>query len=283
MQNVRARSGGRTNRKGSDEPVGVFDSGVGGLSVLKEIRKELPAEDLLYVADSASAPYGERSNAFIEQRAAAIAQFLVTRHAKAIVVACNTATGVAVDMLRARFPLPIIGMEPAVKPAASATKSGVVGVLATAPTLTSSRFSRLLSQHGADVEIVLQPSPRLVDEVERGDLSGGATRALVEEYVRPLLDRGADTIVLGCTHFPFLTALIREVAGPEVLLIDPAVAVARELRRRLEAGKLLSSRTTPGSEQFWTSGRPDNVQRVISHLLRHQVTLQSVPPEFCAP
>ena len=135
---------------------------------------ELPCEDLLYVADSAYAPYGERSNAFIEQRAAAVAEFLISQHAKAIVVACNTATGVAVDTLRSRFALPIVGMEPAVKPAASATKSGVVGVLATTQTLSSTRFSRLLAQHGADVEVVLQACPRLVDQVERGELSGGA-------------------------------------------------------------------------------------------------------------
>jgi glutamate racemase len=258
------------------EPVGVFDSGVGGLSVLREIRRTLPFEDLIYVADSAYAPYGERSNAFIEQRATAVVQFLIIRHAKAIVVACNTATGVAVDTLRSRFTLPIIGMEPAVKPAASATKSGVVGVLATTQTLSSRRFSRLLAQHGTEVEVVLQACPRLVDQVERGELSGSATRALVDEYVRPLLDRGADTIVLGCTHFPFLTEMIQEIAGPNVALIDPAVAVARELRRRLEADNHLSSDTTPGSEQFWTSGPPDHVQRVISHLLMHPINVQRI-------
>ena len=255
----------------------MFDSGVGGLSVFREIRKELPCEDLLYVADSAYAPYGDRSNAFIEQRAAAVAEFLISQHAKAIVVACNTATGVAVDMLRSRFRLPIVGMEPALKPAASATKSGVVGVLATTQTLASDKFSKLLDRYGADVEVVQQACPRLVDQVERGELSGGATRALVEEYVRPLLERGADTIVLGCSHFPFLTELIQQIAGPKVLLIDPAVAVARELSRRLQADECLSSDTTPGSEQFWTSGPPDNVQRVISDLLMRPVVVQSLP------
>lgn len=258
-------------------PVGVFDSGVGGLSVLREIRKELPCEDLLYVADSAYAPYGDRSNAFIEQRAAAIAEFLITQHAKAIVVACNTATGVAVDRLRSRFRLPIVGMEPALKPAATATKSGVVGVLATTQTLASDKFSKLLDRYGADVEVVQQACPRLVDQVERGELSGGPTRALVEEYVRPLLERGADTIVLGCSHFPFLTELIQQIAGPKVLLIDPAVAVARELSRRLQADERLASDMTPGSEQFWTSGPPEDVQRVISDLLMRPVVVQSLP------
>ena len=255
-------------------PIGVFDSGVGGLSVLREIRKELPCEDLLYVADSAYAPYGERPSAFIEQRAIAVAQFLIGQHAKAIVVACNTATGVAVDTLRSRFALPIVGMEPALKPAASATRSGVVGVLATTQTLASVKFSRLLDRYGADVEVVLQACPRLVDQVERGDLSGKATLRLVEEHVRPLLDRGADTIVLGCTHFPFLTEVIQQVAGPDVLLIDPAVAVARELRRRLQGDNRLSSSTAPGSERFWTSGPPDEVQRVISDLLMETVDVR---------
>ena len=257
--------------------IGVFDSGVGGLSVLREIRKELPCEDLLYVADSAYAPYGDRPNPFIEQRAIAVAQFLIGQHAKAIVVACNTATGVAVDTLRSRFALPIVGMEPALKPAASATRSGVVGVLATTQTLTSVKFSRLLDRYGADVEVVLQACPRLVDQVERGDLSGKATLRLVEEHVRPLLDRGADTIVLGCTHFPFLTEVIQQVAGPDVLLIDPAVAVARELRRRLQGDNRLSSSTTPGSEQFWTTGPPDEVQRVMSDLLMETVDVQAIP------
>lgn len=259
-------------------PIGVFDSGVGGLSVLREIRRDLPCEDLAYVADSAYAPYGERSNAFIEQRAASVAGFLLNQGAKAIVVACNTATGAAVDALRSCFSVPVIGMEPAVKPAVSATKSGVVGVLATTQTLSSARFSRLLDQHGADVEVVLQACPRLVEQVERGELRSRTTRALVEACVRPLLDRGADTIVLGCTHFPFLADLIQEVAGPEVSLIDPAVAVARELRRRLQSEHRLSSDTTLGSERFWTSGSPDEVQRVASELLMRPVVVQGMPP-----
>ena len=254
----------------------MFDSGVGGLSVLREIRKELPCEDLLYVADSAHAPYGERPDAFIEQRAIAVAQFLIGQHAKAIVVACNTATGVAVDTLRSRFALPIVGMEPALKPAASATRSGVVGVLATSQTLASVKFSRLLDRYGADVEVVLQACPRLVDQVERGDLSGKGTLRLVEEHVRPLIDRGADTIVLGCTHFPFLTEMIQQVAGPDVLLIDPAVAVARELRRRLQGDNRLSSSTTTGSEQFWTTGAPDEVRRVMSNLLMETVDVRRI-------
>lgn len=244
--------------------------------MLRQVRNELPGEDLIYVADSGFAPYGERPQAFIEDRSIAVVRFLTAQRAKAIVVACNTATGMAIDTLRSQFTLPIVGMEPALKPAASATTSGVVGVLATTQTLSSAKFSRLLAEFGSKVEVILQACPGLVEQVERADLSGEATRVLVDTYVRPLLDRGADTIVLGCTHYPFVRGLIEEVAGPGVSVIDPAVAVARELRRRLQAENLLSSRTTGGSERFWTSGSADSVQRVIAELWERPVVVEAL-------
>jgi glutamate racemase len=259
----------------------VFDSGVGGLSVLREIRNELPSEDLLYVADSAYAPYGDRSEEFILARATAVVSFLVGEHAKAVVVACNTVTGLAIDTLRSRFPIPLVAIEPGVKPAASTTKSGVVGVLATTQTLSSSRFSRLVADHGGDVQILVQPCPGLAEQVEKGDLSSAATRLLVERYVGPLLEKGADTIVLGCTHYPFLEDAIRAVAGPAVSIIDPAAAVARELRRRLRAEGLLSEAMRAGTDLFWTSGTPGEVQLVTSRLLRRKVRLRPLtsPPD----
>jgi len=261
-------------------PVGVFDSGVGGLSVLRAIRVELPHENLLYVADSAYAPYGDRPAGYIENRAAAVAQFLIAERAKAIVVACNTATGIAVDALRSKFSLPIVAIEPAVKPAASHTRSGVVGVLGTTQTLSSSKFSRLVAAYGEDVDILVQACPGLVDQVERGELSSPATRLLVEQYVRPLLDKGADTLVLGCTHYPFLSSVIQAVAGPGVAVIDPAEAVARELRRRLQAGDRLSRKTQQGTERFWTSGDPDRVRAVIDQLWVTPVDVQPLPAAF---
>ena len=271
-----AVGGHRDHPTVNQDPVGVFDSGVGGLSVLREIRKALPFEDLIYVADSAHAPYGDRPQAFIQARSDAIARVLLAHRAKAIVVACNTATGMAIDTLRASFTVPIVGMEPALKPAVSGTTSGVVGIMATAQTLSSAKFSKLLAQHGAHVEVVLQACPRLVEQVEKGELDTAETRALVESYVRPLLDRGADTIVLGCTHYPFLREAIEAVAGPAVSIIDPAVAVARELRRRLEAAGALSPRTEPGTERVWTSGDPDVVQRVMAGL-GYQGTAEALP------
>lgn len=259
----------------------MFDSGVGGLSVFREVRRELPAEDLLYVADSDYAPYGDRSQESILGRATAVVSFLVHEDAKAVVVACNTVTGLAIDTLRARFSIPLIAIEPGVKPAASGTASGVVGVLATAQTLSSSRFSRLVAEYGDHVRILVQPCPGLVEHVEKGDVSSAAVRSLVAQYVGPLLEEGADTIVLGCTHYPFLDGVIRAVAGPAVSIIDPAAAVARELRRRLQGEGVLSEANRPGTDRFWTSGSVCDVQAVMSQLLMRTVAVQRLPAGFC--
>ena len=194
-----------------------------------------------------------------------------------MVVACNTATGIAVDALRATFALPIVAIEPAVKPAAARTRSGVVGVLATTQTLASGRFAKLVETHAAGVRVVTQPAPGLVERVEAGELSTAATRALVEQYVRPLVDNGADTIVLGCTHYPFLGDVIQDVAGPSITVIDPAVAVARELRRRLEAGGLLAPEGRTGGERFWTTGPPEQSESVIAQLWGTAIEVMHAP------
>ena len=260
-----------------ENPIGVFDSGVGGLSVLREIRRELPGEDLLYVADSGHAPYGDKSRQMIEARSVTIVDFLLSQNAKAIVVACNTATGAAIETLRARFSVPIVAMEPAVKPAAQSTKSGVIGVLATSGTLGSDNFARLHERFGAKVDILVQACPGLVELVEAGDLSSEKTRTLIEKYLMPLLEHQADTVVLGCTHYPFLAPLIREIAGTGVAIIDPAAAVARELRRRLSNTGLLSRDGGAGAERFWTSGKPDQAQKVLSQLWEMDIEVQSLP------
>jgi glutamate racemase len=256
--------------------IGVFDSGVGGLSVLRNIRTELPSEDLLYVADSAHAPYGDRPDAFIQERASALVTFLLTRGVKAIVVACNTATAAAVSTLRERYTLPIVAMEPAVKPAAEQTRSGVVGVLATSRTLASSKFLRLVHTHGTGVQVVVQPCPGWVEQVERGDLTSEDTRALVEQYVRPLLARQADTLVLGCTHYPFLRPVIETLAGPHVRIVDPAIAVARHLRRRLEQAGLATTKEAPGGDTFWTTGEPARVAPVVRQLWGAPVAVRRI-------
>jgi glutamate racemase len=257
----------------SERPIGLFDSGVGGLSVLRAVRAEMPHEDLLYVGDSQYAPYGDKPAAVVRQRAEAMVAFLMNHRAKAIVVACNTATGIAVDDLRARFPVPIVAVEPAVKPAAALTRSGVVGVLTTAGTAVSPNLTRLVNNYGVDVRFLVQPCPRLADQVERGELNSSSTRSLVEQYVRPLIDQGADTLVLGCTHYPFLTDLIQNVAGGNVQLIDPANAVAREVRRRLNKEGLLANNVHQGSLCFWTTGDAKQMTALVSQLLGESITV----------
>ena len=250
----------------ANKPVGVFDSGVGGLSVLRALRQELPHEHFLYVGDSGFAPYGDRSAAFVTERAIAISEFLVRQDAKAIVVACNTATGVAVESLRARFALPIVAIEPAVKPAASRSRSRVVGVLATTGTLASPNVGKLLANYGSDVEFVIQSCPGLADQVEKGNLASDETRALVGRYMRPIVEKGADIVVLGCTHYPFIRSMIQEAAGPGVDIIDPAAPVARELRRRLESAGLLNDAAVAGTEQFRTTGIVEIVGPIVRQL-----------------
>ena len=249
-----------------ERPIGIFDSGVGGLSVLVESQRELPNEDLLYVADSGHAPYGEKPADFIERRASTIFDFFLRQGTKAVVVACNTATGIAIEALRARASIPIIGIEPAIKPAAAATRSGVVGVLATTQTIASARFARLITTFGTGVQVVAQPCPGLVERVEAGDLSGPDTRSLVAGCVQPLLEKGADTIVLGCTHYPFVSRLIAEVAGKGVTVIDPSAAVAREVRRRLEHAAVTAPPDHHGATSVWTSGSPGQLRDVLHKL-----------------
>jgi len=244
-------------------PIGVFDSGVGGVSVLREIQRELPAEDLIYVADSAYAPYGDKPIEEIQERAFRIVEFLIDQHAKAIVVACNTATGIAVDALRARWSLPFVAIEPAVKPAAAATRTGIVGVLATRQTIASPRFARLAETWANGARILAQPCPGLVEQIEQGELTTRKTRDLIASFVRPLVEQGADTLVLGCTHYPFVEALIASIAGPGVTLLNPAAAVAREFRQRLTESKLLAPDKHPGNTRYRTSGAPEELAAML--------------------
>lgn len=248
------------------QPIGVFDSGLGGLTVLREIRRLLPHEDLLYVADSAYAPYGDKSISTIEARSIAITDHLLDQGAKAIVVACNTATGAAARVLRTRYCIPIIAMEPAVKPAVERTRSGVVAVLATRQTLASQSFLDLLGRVGQRAEILLQACPGLVEQIEAGDLDGARTRELLAGYLAPLIARGADTLVLGCTHYPYLTPLIHELAGTGVQVLDSGVAVARQVERRLSEAGLLTPRQDAGYERFWTSAHPSTMRDLIMQM-----------------
>lgn len=246
--------------------IGVFDSGLGGISVLHEIRALLPAESLIYVADSAHVPYGEKTTEFIVQRSVAISEFLLMQPVKALVVACNTATAAAVTELRRRWPqVLIVGMEPAVKPAVQASQSGRVGVLATTGTLRSARFAALLERFATDVEVVTQPCPGLVELIEAGQLNTAATRALLSNYVAPLLTAGCDTLILGCTHYPLVKPLLRTLVPAHVQLIDTGAAVARRLQSELGKQGLLADGQQP-SDRFYGSGDVHSIERTLAAL-----------------
>ncbi|HEX5538968.1 MAG TPA: glutamate racemase [Methylophilaceae bacterium] len=255
-----------TSGKHYHSPIGVFDSGVGGISVLKHLRDALPNEDLLYCADSRFAPYGNKSPQAICDRAIYLAEFLMSQGAKALVIACNTATAAAVHMLRQRYSLPIIGMEPAVKPAAAATRSGVVGVLATSGTLKSAQFAALLESYGQNIQVVTQACHGLVECIERGDLASEETRQLLAQYLAPLLDAGADTIVLGCTHYPFVRPLIEQLTAGQVSLIDTGAAVARQVQKRLDEAGLLAAPPRQGGVRFWSNSDAPHASAVIARL-----------------
>jgi glutamate racemase len=256
------------NDPGSMSPVtrpsiGVFDSGAGGLSVLRQIHALMPEDELLYVADTAWVPYGPRPPEAIRARSRQITRWLVEQGAKAIVIACNTATAAAAAALREEFPLPIVGMEPAVKPAAAATRNGTVGVLATAGTLASTRYSALLARFADGIQVISRPSPELVELVERGDLHSVHARCVVRHCLEALLARGADTVILGCTHFPPLRPLIEEIAGPEVAIIDTGAAVARQVQRRLaESGTVTTA--ARGQVRVLVTGDPQAAHTALA-------------------
>jgi glutamate racemase len=261
----------------SNAPVGIFDSGVGGLSVLLEIHSALPAESIHYVADSANAPWGDKPPEFVRDRGLKIAEFLVGQGVKAIVIGSNTGTAGSAEALRNTLTIPIVGIEPAIKPAVAATKSRVVGAIVPVAVGDSDRLASLLDRFGADVKVITQPVPGLVEHIEAGDLEGPELRRKVEGYVRPMLEAGADTIVLGSTHYVFLRRVLTEIAGPGVTLIDSGAAVARQLSRVLGERGLKATSGNKSVERFWTSGDPASSQRVISALLGREVSVEKLP------
>ncbi len=243
--------------------IGIFDSGAGGLSVYRELVKVLPRERYLYFSDNAHCPYGEKTAAYIQERGRTITEVLLGLGADIIVVACNTATAAAIATLRAEYPaVPFIGMEPAVKPAALGTKSGVIGVLATAGTLKGSKYLNTRGLYQDNVKIVEHVGQGFVELVENGILDGPEAEATVRASLQPLLDAGADTIVLGCTHYPFLQPLIERLAGPEVKVIDPAPAVARQTVRILQE-RGIPTGEGPFSVDLYFSGEPDSLERIF--------------------
>lgn len=259
----------------SAAPIGVFDSGIGGLSVLRYIRSILPREDLLYFADSGYAPYGGRGEQEIVARSLGIAEFLIQRGAKALVVACNTATAAAIRALRERWPqMIIVGVEPGLKPAAALSRNRTVGVLATRGTLASAKFAALREQleRATGVRFLPQPCIGLADQVEKGELHSPETAILLRRYLVPLIEQGADTLVLGCTHYPFLLPLIEEIlehlTARPATIVDTGEPVARQLARLLTERGLLRQGTGPdGTVQAYTTGSPSSLATAFSRLL----------------
>ena len=225
--------------------IGVFDSGIGGLSVLREIYKVCPAESTLYFADQKHIPYGSRSEADIRRFSDQICQYLLKRGANVIVVACNTATAAAIDWLRERYPTVLfVGMEPAIKPAVELTKSGKIGVLSTAGTFQSQRYAHLMGRYAQDVQLFQNSCIGLVEQIESGKTTEVETTEMLESFIRPMLAQDIDTLILGCTHYPFVQPLIQQIVGKNVQIIDPAPAVARQTKR------LLDNRPKPSQERY---------------------------------
>jgi glutamate racemase len=257
----------------SDAPIGIFDSGIGGLSVAREIRRELPSEHLLYVADSRYLPYGDRPEAWVRARSVSLGRWMQDRGAKVLVVACNTASGAALEALRAELAIPVIGMEPALKPAARGSAGRRVGVLATTRTIESARFQRLVERYGEGVEVVRRACPGLAELVEEGAASDPELDSRIAAYVAPLVEARVDTVVLGCTHYVFVRDAIQRALGPGVRLLDSGEAIARRTAQILDAAGARAP-AGAGSFRFLTSAPPATLAAAVDRLWREHVHIE---------
>ncbi|MBI3232655.1 MAG: glutamate racemase [Bacteroidetes bacterium] len=250
----------------SNAPIGIFDSGIGGLSVLKEIKSILPNENLIYFADSIHLPYGDREIAEIYKFSDAIIRFLMDLNCKTIVIACNTASAAALHPLREKYPqFLFVGMEPAVKPAAEYTKTGKVGVIATVATFQGQLFKSVMERFAKDVEVLVQPCPGLVQQIELGKLETMDTESMLRKWIEPMIEKGIDSLVLGCTHYPFVKPLIKKIVGSHIEIIDPAPAVARQVKRILENKRLLNT-DQKHTEWFITTGDVHQMKNLSTSL-----------------
>jgi glutamate racemase len=260
----------------SRAPIGIFDSGVGGLSILRAIRLALPGESVIYLADQAHVPYGPRRLEEVRAFAIGISRYLIDQGAKLIVVACNAASAAALHVLRQAFPgVPFVGMEPAVKPAAETTRSRVVGVLATPATFQGALYASVVERFAGGVQLLPHTCPGLVAQIEAGQLDAPETVAILKAALEPMLAQQIDTIVLGCTHYPFVIPQIQAIVGPGVRVIDPAPAVARQVKRVLATGDQLS--TGPRQpDRFLTTGVPGCLEKLVQQLLGESAAVQGL-------
>ncbi|HPD94300.1 MAG TPA: glutamate racemase [Tenuifilaceae bacterium] len=258
------------------QPIGIFDSGAGGLSVLKELVKLLPKESFIYFADSANCPYGQKNQSEIIKLANAIVQFLIGNNVKLIVVACNTATAAAIDFLRERYSIPFIGMEPAIKPASLNTKTKSIGVLATAGTFKGRLYAETSKKYASNIKICYKVGEGLVELVENGHPDSPEAVKLLHKYVDPMLACKIDHLVLGCTHYPFLINAIKQIAPPNLTIIDPAPAVAKQTKKILEERGLIN-KNIPASINFYSSGKTDVIKNIINLF---EVVPNGIPMKF---
>jgi len=247
--------------------IGVFDSGIGGLTILQALVRDLPRESFVYVADNHYLPYGGKSEAEVLDRALRCSEFLLSRGAKAIVVACNTATAIAIDELRLRFTVPVIGVEPAIKPAVARSRNGQVGVMTTRATASSLRYQALVAKHADSAKIFTQACPGLVEAIESADQDLKAAGQLAEAYLSRLLAQTVDTVVLGCTHYPWVRENIEHLAGPGVHIFDTANPVSEQLQRKLQQQGLLLESSVTGQIEVWASGEVDRIRLRLCNLI----------------
>ena len=264
-------------RQDNNPTIGIFDSGVGGLSVLRAVREQMPNESVIYFGDQGHVPYGSRSMGQIQIFSEEITNFLLEQNAKIIVVACNTASAAALKYLREKFPdVQFVGMEPAVKPAAEYTQTGKVGVLATPATFQGALYASVVERFANGVKLMQNTCPGLVQQIERGNLDGEETRKILEDALLPMLEKNIDTVVLGCTHYPFVIPLIQQVVGDNVRVIDPAPSVARQVGRLLEARGMSRQAESKGDVRFYTSGDPASLKSMLPMLLGESGEVQRV-------
>ena len=260
-----------------NSPIGIFDSGVGGISVLRALRQQIPDESVLYFGDQRHIPYGPRAMEQIREFSEAITRFLLEQGAKIIVVACNTASAAALQYLREIFPeVPFVGMEPAVKPAAERTHTGKVGVLATPATFQGALYASVVERFANGVELFQDTCPGLVQQIEQGNLEGPEARRILEAALQPMLEKDIDTVVLGCTHYPFVIPLIQEIVGENVRVIDPAPAVARQTGRLLEARAMRNGSGAKSEVKLYTSGDPETLRSLLPRLLGEKGDVEKV-------
>lgn len=260
----------------TSHPIAVFDSGFGGLTVLRALRARLPQEDFFYFADTRFLPYGDRPEVFLRERGVLIAESLVRRGAKALVIACNTATAAAAEAIRAAIDLPIVALEPGVKPAVALSKRGVIGVMATTRTLASERFQRLVGNHANHLRVLAQPCPGLAEAIEAQGPESAEVAALLNAFVAPLAAAAVDVVVLGCTHYPWVAEAIARRMPPGVTLLDTGEPVARQLERLLSAANLIGGGS--GQLRVATSGAPNKVVATVDRLWGQHLAVEHWEP-----